>query len=63
MVMRNASSETSILGGVVRLLVVGSFVLAIIDPSIRPMFEELTEVAVAAYIGRYLPASNQRRQK
>jgi hypothetical protein len=56
-------SQARILGAVVLLLVLGSVVLAIIDPSTRPMFADLTKVVVGAYIGLYIPAPGQRHQQ
>lgn len=38
-------------------LVVGSLVLAVIDPSFRPNFAELSKLAVAGYIGSLVPRS------
>lgn len=42
-------SQARILGAVVLLLVLGSLVLAAIDPSSRPMFADLTKFALGAY--------------
>jgi hypothetical protein len=61
--MINPFSQARILGAVVLLLVLGSLVLAVIDPSTRPMFGDLTKVVVGAYIGLYIPAPNQRCQQ
>jgi hypothetical protein len=61
--MINPFSQARILGAVVLLLVLGSLVLAVIDPSTRPMFGDLTKVVVGAYIGLYIPAPGQRRQQ
>ncbi len=61
--MINPFSQARILGAVVLLLVLGSLVLAAIDPSTRPTFGDLTEVVVGAYIGLYIPAPNQRGQQ
>ena len=58
--MINPFSQARILGAVVLLLVIGSLVLAVIDPSTRPMFGDLTKVVVGAYIGLYIPAPGQR---
>ena len=58
--MINPLSQARILGAVVLLLVLGSMVLAVIDPSTRPMFGDLTKFAVGAYIGLYIPAPHQR---
>ncbi|MEG4007709.1 hypothetical protein QUA41_17620 [Microcoleus sp. Pol11C1] len=58
--MKNLFSQARILGTVVWVLVLGSLVLAAIDPSTRPMFGDLTKVVVGAYTGLYLPAPHQR---
>jgi hypothetical protein len=58
--MKNSFRQDDILGAVVLLLVVGSLVLAAIDPSTRPTFGDLTEIVVGAYIGLHIPAPNQR---
>lgn len=60
--MINSFSQARILGAVVLLLVLGSLVLAAIDPSTRPMFGDLTKIVVGAYIGLYIPAPNQKRR-
>jgi hypothetical protein len=59
--MINPFSQGRILGAVVLILVFGSVVLAMIDPSTRPMFGDLTKVVVGAYIGLYIPAPGQIR--
>jgi len=61
--MINPFSQARVLGAVVLLVVLGSLVLAVIDPSTRPMFGDLTKVVVGAYIGLYIPAPNQRSQQ
>jgi hypothetical protein len=58
--MINQFSQARILGAVVLLLVFGSLVLAVIDPSTRPMFGDLTKVVVGTYIGLHIPAPHQR---
>ena len=60
--MINPFSQARILGAVVLLLVLGSLVLAAIDPSTRLMFGDLTKVVIGAYIGLYILAPNQKRQ-
>jgi hypothetical protein len=61
--MINPFSQARILGAVVLLLVLGSLGLAVIDPSTRPMFGDLTKVVVGAYIGLYIPAPGQKHQQ
>ncbi|HEY9812915.1 MAG TPA: hypothetical protein V6D31_05180 [Candidatus Sericytochromatia bacterium] len=61
--MINGLLQARILGAVVLLLVFGSLMLAVLDPSTRPMFGDLTKVVVAAYIGRYMPAPGQKSQQ
>ena len=53
--MVNLFSQSRIQEAVVLILVSGSVVLATIEPSIRPMFLDLTKLAVVAYIGRRPP--------
>lgn len=48
-------SKYEILGFVVAVLAIGSLTLAVIDPSARPAFADLTKVAVGAYIGLLMP--------
>jgi hypothetical protein len=61
--MINSFSQARILGATVLVLVSGSLVLSVIDPSTRPMFYDLTKVVVGAYIGLHIPAPGQRRQQ
>ncbi len=49
-----------ILGFVVIVLVSGSLVLAILDPSTRATFTDLTKIAVGTYIGLQIPSPNQK---
>ena len=58
--MKNPFLQARIQGAVVLLLVLGSLVLAAIDPSTRPMFGDLTKVVVGGYIGRLSIPPNQR---
>ncbi len=46
-----------ILGFVVLFLVIGSFVLALMDLSTRAMYADLTKVVVGTYIGIHIPTS------
>lgn len=61
--MINPFSQARILGTVVLLLVFGSLVLAVIDPSTRPMFGDLTKVVVGAYMGLHIPAPTPRPKR
>ena len=45
--------STQVLGAGVGLLIIGSMVLAVIDPTIRPQFLELTQIIVVAYIRKH----------
>jgi hypothetical protein len=48
-------TRSDFLGILVLILAVGLLVLAVIDPSTRPAFADLTKVAVGAYIGLLMP--------
>jgi hypothetical protein len=62
--MRKFFSQVHIVEAVFLILVLGSLGLAILDPSTRPKFGELTEFVAKAYIGRvYLPVPKKRRQR
>ena len=61
--MQNPFGQDLILSVMVLVLVSGSLVLAVIDPSTRPMFGDLTKVAVGAYIGLHIPPPNHQRNK
>jgi hypothetical protein len=58
--MKKPPSQDQILGAVVLILIFGSVVLAIIDPSTRPTFGDLTKVVVGTYIGIHIPPPNKR---
>ncbi len=58
----NFSKKEQVLAFVVLILVFGSLVLAVIDPSTRGTFTDLTKVAVGTYIGFHIPAPNQRNR-
>jgi hypothetical protein len=49
----NKNFSTQVLGAGVGLLIIGSVVLAVIDPTIRPQFLELTQIIVVAYIRKH----------
>lgn len=53
---RRFLSEDQTLAILVLSLAFGSLALAIIDPSTRPTFADLTKVAVGAYIGLHIPS-------
>lgn len=53
-------TKEQVLACVVLLLVFGSVVLAILDPSTRSTFADLTKVAVGTYIGFHIPAPTTR---
>lgn len=61
--MRSPLSQDRILAVIVLMLVLGSLLLAVIDPSTRPMFGDLTKVAVGAYIGLHIPAPAQPKRR
>ncbi|HLO50915.1 MAG TPA: hypothetical protein VK211_21040 [Kamptonema sp.] len=61
--MINHLDRDLLLSVIVLVLVSGSLVLAVIDPSTRPMFCDLTKVAVGAYIGLHIPAPNQQKRE
>jgi len=48
-------SKDEFLGIVILFLVIGNVALAIIDPSMRPAFADLSKVALGAYIGLIMP--------
>ena len=50
--MKNSSLQALIQGAAFSLVVLWSLVMATVDPSTRPMFEELAKVVVVSYIGR-----------
>ena len=54
-------TEAHALAMLVLLLAAGSLALAIIDPSTRTAYADLTKVAVGAYIGLHIPAPTIRR--
>ena len=59
--MKKSLSQTQILDTVTLILVFGSLWLAVIDPSTRPAFGNLTKGVLVTYIGRlYIPASNKK---
>jgi hypothetical protein len=59
--MKNSSLQDRIQGAVFSLVVLWSLVMATVDPSTRPMFEELAKIVVASYIGRlYIPPLKQK---
>lgn len=47
------------LGFVVVILVVGSVVLAFIDPATRPAFLDLTKFALGTFVGFLIPTSKR----
>lgn len=62
MIRRTSSSELSkgilletVFSIVVLVLVIGNIALAIIDPSTRPAFVDLSKVALGAYLGLLMP--------
>ena len=50
--MKNSSLQDRIQGAVFSLVVLWSLVMATIDPSTRPMFEELARLVIESYVGR-----------
>jgi hypothetical protein len=59
--MKNSSLQARIHGAVFLLVVLWSLVMATVDPSTRPMFEELAKLVVGSYIGRlYIPPPKQK---
>ena len=48
-------SKNNVLALVVLTLVSGSFVLAVLDPTTRESFSELTKIAVGTYICFQIP--------
>lgn len=59
--MKNSSLQDRIQGAVFSLVVLWSLVMATVDPSTRPMFEELAKIVVVSYIGRlYIPPLKQK---
>jgi hypothetical protein len=59
--MKNSSLQDRIQGAVFSLVVLWSLVMATVDPSTRPMFEELAKIVVTSYIGRlYIPPLKQK---
>jgi len=62
--MTNPNSQTRIWDTIALLLVSGSLTLAIIEPSVRPAFVELSKAVVVPYIGqRYISASHKENQR
>jgi hypothetical protein len=56
--MKNSSLQARIQGAVFSLVVLWSLVMATVDPSTRPMFEELAKLVIGGYIGRlYIPSA------
>lgn len=59
--MKNSVSQSQILDTVTLILVFGSLGLAVIDPSTRPAFGDLTKGVLVTYLGRlYIPTPNKR---
>jgi hypothetical protein len=58
----NFSKKEQVLAFVVLILVFGSLVLGVIDPSTRGTFTDLTKVAVGTSIGFHILAPNQRNR-
>jgi phosphoribosylformylglycinamidine (FGAM) synthase-like enzyme len=58
----NLSKKEQVLAFVVLMLVFGSLVLAVIDPSTGGIFTDLTKVAVGTYISFHIPTPNQRNR-
>lgn len=52
---RKLLTKEEILALMVLILLAGSLVLAIIDPTIRLAFADLTKVALGAYVGLLIP--------
>jgi hypothetical protein len=47
--------KDGVLGIAVLMLVGGTLLLAVIDPTSRPMFADLTKICLGAYIGLLMP--------
>lgn len=48
-------SKENVLALVILVLVFGSFVLAVLDPTTRGSFSDLTKIGVGTYIGFKIP--------
>lgn len=60
---RRFLSEDQALAILVLSLAFGSLILAIIDPSTRTTFADLTKVAVGAYIGLHIPSPKNKGEE
>jgi hypothetical protein len=58
----NFSNKEQVLAFVILILVFGSLVLGVIDPSTRGTFTDLTKIAVGTSIGFHILAPNQRNR-
>ncbi len=59
--MKISSLQPLIKQAVFSLVVLWSLVMVTVDPSSRPMFEELAKFVIQAYIGRlYIPPPKQK---
>lgn len=50
-------SRLTVRSSVVLLFAIGALVLAVLDPSFRPTYGHLADVAVGGYLGQLIPQS------